>query len=82
MGASACEHVPATVERMDALEFRVQLPADVSAIQYAAIVHAVAGVLDAAGLVSRSSIAVDPVTDHELNHGFDRFSADYPWSDR
>jgi hypothetical protein len=67
---------------MEAREFRVRLPADLPAIQYAAIVHAVAGVLDAAGLVSRSSIAVDPGTDHELNHGFDRFSADYPWSGR
>jgi hypothetical protein len=37
---------------MEARDFRGRLPADVSAIQYAAIVHAVAGVLDAAGLVS------------------------------
>ncbi|MEV6621748.1 hypothetical protein AB0M83_23730 [Amycolatopsis sp. NPDC051106] len=45
--------------------------------------HAVAGVLDAAGFVATSSIVVDPVAcDTQLNAAFDQFSAAYPWSDR
>ncbi|MEC3974288.1 hypothetical protein [Amycolatopsis sp. H20-H5] len=68
---------------MESREFRVRLPSDVAPNQYAAIVHAVAGVLDAAGVVAGSSISVDHyATDEDLNHGFDRFSAEYPWSDR
>ncbi|WP_290050343.1 hypothetical protein [Amycolatopsis solani] len=44
--------------------------------------HAVAGVLDAAGLIASSSIVVDhEARDEDLNHEFDRFSAEYPWSE-
>lgn len=72
-----------SVELVESREFRVQLPSDVPPTQYAVIVHAVAGVLDAAGLVARSSIFVDDVAhDDDLNEAFDQFSALYPWSDR
>ncbi|WP_177328953.1 hypothetical protein [Amycolatopsis australiensis] len=44
--------------------------------------HAVAGVLDAADLIARSSIVVDhQARDEDLNREFDRFSAEYPWGD-
>jgi len=60
----------------------VRLPVDVPPARYAAIVHAVAGVLDAAGVVAGSSISVDPAArDEDLNEGYDRFSVHYPWSD-
>ncbi len=60
----------------------MRLPCDAPPARYAAIVHAVAGVLDAAGMVVRSSIDVDEVArDEELNATFDDFSALYPWSD-
>ncbi|MGW5740819.1 hypothetical protein [Amycolatopsis sp. NPDC003861] len=68
---------------MQSREFRVRLPLDVPPARYAAIVHAVAGVLDAASVVAASSIVVDHVAcDTELNAAFDQFSAAYPWSDR
>ncbi|MCR6488372.1 hypothetical protein M8542_36635 [Amycolatopsis sp. OK19-0408] len=68
---------------MESREIRVLLPIDVPQGRYAAIVHAVAGVLDAAGVVAASSIVVDHVAcDAELNAAFDQFSAAYPWSDR
>lgn len=68
---------------MESREIRVRLPFDVLPARYAAIVHAVAGVLDAAGIVATSSILVDHAAcDKELNAAFDRFSAAYPWSDR
>ncbi|WP_410677301.1 hypothetical protein [Amycolatopsis sp. cmx-4-68] len=58
------------------------LPVDVPPTRYAAIVHAVAGVLDAAGVVAGSSISVDHAArDEGLNDGYDRFSAHYPWGD-
>ncbi|MDX3187773.1 hypothetical protein PV458_05125 [Streptomyces sp. MN03-5084-2B] len=77
---------------MESREFRVQLPVDVPPAQYAAIVHAVAGVLDAAGVVAGvldaagvvagSSISVDHTArDEDLNDGYDHFSVHYPWSD-
>ncbi|WP_410673184.1 hypothetical protein [Amycolatopsis sp. cmx-4-68] len=67
---------------MESREFRVQLPCDVPPARYAAIVHAVAGVLDAAGLIARSSIVVDhEARDEDLNREYDRFSAEYPWGD-
>ncbi|WIX85677.1 hypothetical protein [Amycolatopsis sp. DG1A-15b] len=67
---------------MEARDFRVRLPRDVPPARYAAIVHAVAGVLDAAGLVAGSSILVDRIArDEDLNDAYDRFSAVYPWSD-
>ncbi len=67
---------------MEAREFRVRLPVDVPPGRYAAIVHAVAGVLDAAGMVAGSSIVVDEkARDADLNDAFDQFSALYPWSD-
>ncbi len=60
----------------------MRLPFDVPPARYAAIVHAVAAVLDAAGLITRSSIFVDhEARDEDLNRAFDRFSADYPWGD-
>ncbi|OXM59650.1 hypothetical protein CF165_46495 [Amycolatopsis vastitatis] len=60
----------------------MRLPFDVPPARYAAIVHAVAGVLDAADLIARSSIVVDDVArDEDLNREFDRFSAEYPWGD-
>ncbi|WP_410675407.1 hypothetical protein [Amycolatopsis sp. cmx-4-68] len=68
---------------MESREFRVRLPFDLPTASYAAIVHAVAGVLDAAGVVARSSIFVDELArDDDLNEAFDQFSALYPWSDR
>ncbi|WP_143268855.1 hypothetical protein [Amycolatopsis vastitatis] len=67
---------------MESREFQVRLPFDVPPARYAAIVHAVAGVLDAADLIARSSIVVDDVArDEDLNREFDRFSAEYPWGD-
>jgi hypothetical protein len=72
-----------SVELVESREFWVQLPSDVPPTQYAVIVHAVAGVLDAASLVARSSIFVDKVAhDDDMNEAFDQFSALYPWSDR
>jgi hypothetical protein len=45
--------------------------------QYAAIVH------EAAGVVAGSSISVGQAAiDKDLKLGFDRVSAEYPWSDR
>ncbi|EFL12456.1 MULTISPECIES: hypothetical protein [Actinomycetes] len=67
---------------MRSREIRLRLPPGVPPARYAAIVHAVAGVLDAAGLVTGSSILVDGATrDEDMNEAFDRFSASYPWSD-
>ncbi len=66
---------------MEMREFRVRLAPDVPLARFATIVHAVAGVLDAAGLAATSSIVVDDsVHDQELNEAFDQFSALYPWS--
>lgn len=60
----------------------MRLPVNVPPGRYAAIVHAVAGVLDAAGMVAGSSIFVDEAArDEDLNAAFDDFSALYPWSD-
>jgi len=66
---------------VESREFRVRLPVDVPPARYAGIVHAVAGVLDAAGVVAGSSIVVDHAAcDEELNAGYDRSTG--PWSDR
>ncbi|WP_410575753.1 hypothetical protein [Amycolatopsis sp. cmx-4-61] len=65
---------------MESREFRVLLPFDVPSSRYAAIVHAVAAVLDAADVALESSIFVDGrARDEEMNAAFDRFSALYPW---
>jgi hypothetical protein len=72
-----------TVERGESREFRVRLPLDVSSARYAAIVHAVAGILDAAGIVAKFSIVVDHAAgDAGVNAAFDHVSAAYPRSDR
>ncbi|WP_158896345.1 hypothetical protein [Amycolatopsis anabasis] len=63
-------------------ELRIRLP-DLPPDRYATIVHAVASVLDVAGVVTESSIFPDPhATDEDLNRRFDRFCLAYPWSDR
>ena len=63
---------------MESREFRVLLPFDVPSARYAAIVHAVAAVLDAADVALESSIFVDGrARDEEMNAAFDRFSALY-----
>ncbi|WP_410595529.1 hypothetical protein [Amycolatopsis sp. lyj-23] len=70
------------MDDVEAREFRVLLPGDVPPGRYAAIVHAVAGVLDAAGMVAMSPIVVDEAArDADLNAAFDDFTAQYPWSD-
>ncbi|MET9260527.1 hypothetical protein [Amycolatopsis sp. NPDC004079] len=67
---------------MRSREIRLRLPLDVPPTRYAAIVHAVAAVLGAAGMLAGSSILVDAAArDEELNEAFARFSAAYPWSD-
>ena len=48
------------------------MPPDVIPEQYAAIIHAVADVLNAAGLISQSIIWIDhTATDVDLNHESD-----------
>ncbi|SFW86842.1 hypothetical protein SAMN04489730_6517 [Amycolatopsis australiensis] len=64
------------------MSFGCGCPFDVPPARYAVLVHAVAGVLDAADLIARSSIVVDhQARDEDLNREFDRFSAEYPWGD-
>ena len=59
----------------------VKLPSWLSDERYAAITLAIFGVLDAAGIVSSSSIEADEqATDAVLNDGFDRYSENYPWA--
>lgn len=59
----------------------VKLPTDLPVERYAAITHAIFGVLAAAGLADRSSIVNDrSVCDAQLNAAFDQHSEAYPWS--
>jgi hypothetical protein len=59
----------------------VLLPADVTAREYAAVAHAVWGVLNAAGLGGDSSLRPDNgITDEEMNAAFDEDVQGYPWS--
>jgi hypothetical protein len=59
------------------------MPADVMPEQYAAIIHAVVDVLNAAGLTSQSIIWIDHIaTEVDLHQQCDRPSAEQPRNDR
>jgi hypothetical protein len=59
----------------------VRLPADLTNVEYAAVLHAMWSVLNVAGIGDVSSLWPDGrVTDAELNDAFDEDILSYPWS--
>ncbi|GAA1291040.1 hypothetical protein GCM10009634_43030 [Saccharothrix xinjiangensis] len=59
------------------------LPADLTNREYAALTHAVWGLLNATGLAGDSAVRPDDrISDAELNAAFDDDVATYPWGRR